>query len=107
MGLNYSGVGIIAVVCKKCGSKLYWYSIGDKGNKNKFNGPPTPAKATSGYDGMRCPNCGSKLSSRPARLIFMSQKEFNERYIVGEYKLMNRVRKEILEGVSLEESISA
>ncbi|MCS7107021.1 MAG: hypothetical protein NZ902_02825 [Acidilobaceae archaeon] len=106
MGLNYNGVGVIAVICK-CGFKLYWYSIGDATNRNKFNGPPTPSKAMSGYDEMRCPSCRRKLSPRPERLIFMSQKEFNERYVVGEFKLMNRVKPELVSSGAVREGLTA
>jgi len=88
MGIEVNGVGIITVICRKCGFKLYWYAIGDSSNRSKFSGPPTPAKAISGYDGGHCPLCGSKLSRKPAKLLFMSQKEFNEMYAVGEYKLL-------------------
>ena len=90
MGIEVNGVGIIAVVCRKCGFKLYWYAIGDSSNRTKFSGPPTPAKALSGYDGGHCPLCGNKLSRKPSKIIFMTQKEFNERYAVGEYKLILR-----------------
>ncbi len=88
MGIEVNGVGIIAVICRRCGFKLYWYAIGDSNNRSKFSGPPTPAKALSGYDGGHCPLCGNRLSRKPSKLIFMTQKEFNERYFVGDYKLI-------------------
>ncbi len=88
MGIEVNGVGIIAVICRRCGFKLYWYAIGDNSNRSKFSGPPTPAKALSGYDGGHCPLCGGKLSRKPTRLLFMTQGEFNERYVIGEYKLL-------------------
>ncbi len=87
MGVGVNSVGIIAVICRKCGFRLYWYAIGDSSNRSKFSGPPTPAKALSGYDGGHCPICGNKLSKKPSKLIFMTQKEFNEKYVVGEYKI--------------------
>lgn len=92
MGINISGVGTILVICKKCGFILYHYAIGDNNNKNKFNGPPTPAKALSGHDRLQCPNpaCGRKLSQRPEKLIFMSTQEFHAKYIIGSYRLINR-----------------
>lgn len=90
MGLEVNSVGIIAVICRKCGFKLYWYAIGDHDNRSKFSGPPTPSKAISGYDGGHCPLCGSRLSRKPSKLIFMTQAEFTERYVVGEYKLIVR-----------------
>jgi len=90
LGLEANGVGIIAVVCRNCGFKLYWYAIGDSGNRSKFSGPPTPSKAISGYDGGSCPLCGRKLSRKPSKILFMTQREFNEKYIVGKYKLVLR-----------------
>ena len=101
MGLDVNGVGIIAVVCRGCGFKLYWYAIGDNGNRNKFNGPPTPSKAISGYDRGQCPLCGHKLPKKPNKIVFMTQKEFNDIYIVGDYKLIAR---RSIPAVSLEES---
>ncbi|MEM1686227.1 MAG: hypothetical protein QXO93_00820 [Acidilobaceae archaeon] len=105
MSLNTKGVGVIVVICRSCGFKLYWYAIGDSSNRNKFNGPPTPSKAISGYDESRCPLCGRRLSRKPTRLVFMSQREFNERYIVGEYKLIVRDRQQ--ESINLLESVSS
>mgnify|MGYP001770622582 CR=1 FL=1 len=108
MGLNVNGVGVIVVVCRNCGFKLYWYAIGDSSNRSKFSGPPTPSKAISGYDGGSCPLCGRKLSRKPSKLIFLTQKEFNERYVVGRYKLILResVSKSTPTILSLEETVS-
>ncbi|MCE4611564.1 MAG: hypothetical protein F7B17_06315 [Desulfurococcales archaeon] len=92
MGLEVSGVGIIAFVCRGCQAKLYWYVIGDgpQGNRNKFNGPPTPERALSGYDSHECPVCGRRLSLRPLRMEIMTVKEFHERYVVTDYQVLER-----------------
>lgn len=90
MGSDLKGVGTIIVVCKSCGAKLYHYAIGDSGNRNKFNGPPTPAKATSGFDGGLCPICERRLSAKPYMVVFMSHRKFELTYIMGKYKLIVR-----------------
>ncbi|MCE4604179.1 MAG: hypothetical protein F7B20_04345 [Aeropyrum sp.] len=91
MGLNVNGVGIIAIACSRCKAKLYWYVIGDGANRNKFSGPPVPSKALAGYDNSQCPICGSQLSvAKPREVRIMTRKEFEETYIVTDYKLVRR-----------------
>ena len=92
MGLEVSGVGIIAFVCSGCSAKLYWYVIGDgpHGNRNKFNGPPTPERALSGYDSHECPVCGRRLSLKPLKMDIMTVKEFHDRYVVTDYQVLEK-----------------
>ncbi len=79
-------MGVILVVCSKCGFIFHIYSIGNKNNKAKFSGVPTPAKALSGYDGFTCPNpkCERRLSLKPVRLQVMHWKKFIELYDIIE-----------------------
>jgi len=89
MGIRSNGVGIITFVCDRCGAKLYWYAIGDRGNKDKFNGPPSPSRL-KGFDDHKCPMCASKLGMRPKRVLFLSRREFEEKFFVGKFKIMAR-----------------
>ncbi len=110
---NSNKVGIIAAVCA-CGFKFYWYAIGDKENKNKFIGPPTPQKILYQYDiehGGRCPICKRVISRRPTAIYFMSKREFDQKYIVGTYRIYNRhslveeyMEKSITRGVGVDET---
>ncbi|MGC9111954.1 hypothetical protein [Acidilobus sp.] len=84
------GVGRIIIRCHKCGAILYKYAIGDKSDRNKFNGPPLPKKALSGFDGMTCPMCGARLSLRPVSIRFHSMEEFGNLYIEDKYRLLLR-----------------
>ncbi|ADL19527.1 hypothetical protein ASAC_1122 [Acidilobus saccharovorans 345-15] len=84
------GVGRIIIRCHNCGTILYRYAIGDKSDRNKFNGPPLPKKALSGFDGMTCPVCGARLSPKPVSIRFHSMEEFGNLYIEDEYKLLLR-----------------
>lgn len=91
VGLNVSGIGIIAIVCHHCHAKLYWYVIGDESNRNKFSGPPVPSKALAGYDNSECPMCGARLRvKRPMSVKIMTRKEFEENYIVTRYQLVRK-----------------
>ncbi len=100
MGLEVSGIGVIAFVCSGCSARLYWYVIGDgpHGNRNKFSGPPTPERALSGYGG-ECPVCGRRLSLRPLRIEIHTVQEFNDRYIVTDYQVIER--SSLMEGVGV------
>lgn len=81
MGSIGRGVGVIFVVCSKCGFVFYSYSIGgDDDNKAKFSGVPTPGKALSGYDGLVCPSCGRRVSLKPERIQVMNWRKFTELY---------------------------
>ncbi|MEB3773332.1 MAG: hypothetical protein GSR86_00195 [Desulfurococcales archaeon] len=104
MGVASNGVGIIVAVCRNCGFKLYWYAIGDGGNKQKFIGPPTPQKILRQYDDLICPKCNKPLNPRPRGVLFMSWKDFTENYVVGKYRIYNRP-KSIVER-QIDESIS-
>ncbi|MEM0340344.1 MAG: hypothetical protein QXN05_02785 [Acidilobaceae archaeon] len=91
MGLRVKGVGIIAIVCKNCGFIACWYAIGDKNNKTKFSGPPTPTKAKNSHDGETCPYCNRKLSDKPEGIYFMSHSKFTKLYqVVGGVRLVVR-----------------
>jgi len=61
--LAYS-IGRIIIKCHHCGAILYKYAIGDRADKNKFNGPPVPKRVLGEFDDMNCPVCGAKLSVR-------------------------------------------
>lgn len=81
------GMGVILVVCSHCGFVFHTYSIGDKHNKAKFSGVPTPSKALSGYDGLVCPHCSRRVSLRPNRIQVMNWKKFVELYDILEKPL--------------------
>lgn len=80
-----AGVGRIIIRCHKCGAVLYRYAIGDKNDRNKFNGPPMPRKALSGFDGLTCPVCGTKLSAAPVEVKFLPVDEFEKLFSETEY----------------------
>jgi DNA-directed RNA polymerase subunit RPC12/RpoP len=92
MPVQADGIGIIAIVCSSCSAKLYWYVIGDgpDGNRNKFNGPPSPQRALAGFDRGECPVCGARLSAKPRRIEIMTVREFQERYVVTDYQVLER-----------------
>lgn len=81
------GIGVIFVVCSYCGFIFHNYSIGDKNNKAKFSGVPTPSKALSGYDGLVCPGCGRQVGLKPTRIQVMHWKKFVELYDIIEKPL--------------------
>ena len=85
------GVGVIAVVCGGCGARLYWYVMGGEGggSRERFSGPPVPGKALRGFDG-ECPLCGRRLEPRPRRVEVLTRGEFEERYIVTDYQIVER-----------------
>ncbi len=83
-------VGRIVIRCNRCGAVLYRYAIGDRNDKNKFNGPPVPRKVLGGYDDMTCPVCGAKLSMRPAQLRFFPADEFERLYVEDRFRLVLR-----------------
>jgi hypothetical protein len=69
---------------------LYKYAIGDRADKNKFNGPPVPKRVLGEYDDMTCPRCGVKLSVRPLRVLFLPATEYEKLYVEGKYRLFSR-----------------
>jgi len=78
---------MIQVICDKCGFVYHEYVIGSSGNKNKYIGPPTPEKAVSGFDGRTCPICSKPASvSRPRRVLFMTEKEYESKAKVIEVR---------------------
>ena len=83
-----ASVGRIYIRCHSCGAVLYRYAIGDKDDKNKFNGPPLPRRALSGYDDDRCPVCRAPLTGAPKGLRFMTADEFHKLYREVKYKLV-------------------
>ncbi len=82
-----SGVGRIIIRCHNCGAKLYKYAIGDKDDKNKFNGPPVPKRALGGFDDYTCPVCGTKLLERPRSIRFLPADQFPKLFVEDEYRL--------------------
>jgi len=84
--LAYS-VGRIIIRCHHCGAILYKYAIGDRADKNKFNGPPVPKRVLGEYDDMTCPMCGAKLSVRPQRVLFLPATEYEKLCVEDEYRL--------------------
>jgi hypothetical protein len=89
------GVGRILVVCSRCGFKLYEYALGDPRNRSKYSGPPTPAQALSGHDGMRCPSCDRPLkASKPVKIEILTRAEFEAKYIETRYKIFEREKLE-------------
>ncbi|MGC9210243.1 MAG: hypothetical protein ACP5FT_03140 [Acidilobus sp.] len=90
MSNHLSDVGRIIIRCRKCGAILYKYAIGDKADKNKFNGPPVPKKVLAGYDDMTCPVCGAKLSPRAMQVRFMPLDDFNRLFAEDEFRLVLR-----------------
>ena len=91
------GVGRILVVCARCGFKLYEYALGDPRNRSKYSGPPTPAQALSGHDGMRCPSCDRPLKvSKPISIEILTRAEFEAKYIETRYKIFEREKLEEL-----------
>ena len=83
-----TSVGKIYIRCHNCGAILYRYAIGDKEDKNKFNGPPLPRRALSGYDDDRCPVCRAPLSGSPKNLKFLTADEFHRLYREVRYRLV-------------------
>ena len=83
-----TSVGKIYIRCHNCGAILYKYAIGDKDDKNKFNGPPLPRRALSGYDDERCPVCRAPLSGTPRSLRFLTTDEFQKLYREVKYRLV-------------------
>ena len=92
MGLEVSGIGVIAIVCGGCGARLYWYVIGDgpEGNRRKFGGPPVPGKALRGFDG-ECPLCGRRIPGKPRRIEVLTRREFEDRFVVTDYQVLERM----------------
>lgn len=84
-----TGVGRILIRCHRCKSIIYRYAIGDKADKNKFNGPPVPKRALSYYDDFTCPFCGARLSEVPRSVRYMSSSLFEKLYIEEGYKLLS------------------
>jgi hypothetical protein len=87
--LAYS-IGRIIIKCHHCGAILYKYAIGDRADKNKFNGPPVPKRVLGEFDDMTCPVCGAKLSVRPQRVLFLPATEYEKLYVEGKYRLVSR-----------------
>ncbi len=80
MPRKIEGDGVIQVVCSRCGFTYHEYVIGSSNNKSKYIGPPTPAKAISGFDGRRCPICGKPASvERPLKVLIFTEREYRER----------------------------
>jgi len=92
--------GKIIIVCSNCGTILYRYVIGDKKDKNKFNGPPIPKKSLSGYDGFTCPVCGAKLSLTPKKIRFMRFSMYKKMYSEKGYRLVELSKVSIVNNVS-------
>ncbi len=90
MSNNSYDVGRIVIRCRRCGAVLYRYAIGDRTDKNKFNGPPVPKKVLGGYDDMTCPVCGAKLSMRPSQLRFFPADEFERLFVEDRFRLVLR-----------------
>jgi len=65
----------VVMVCSRCGFVLYNDISFRSGSRVRFD---SPSSVVSFYK--RCPSCGKRLSVRSGRLVFMSLKEFNERY---------------------------
>ncbi|MFP3143540.1 MAG: hypothetical protein RXQ93_00760 [Caldisphaera sp.] len=95
-----SSEGKILIVCKKCGTILYRYAIGDKKDKNKFNGPPVPKKALSGFDGHTCPVCGEPLSMKPKSIKFFTLSMFNKLYSDNGYALLENTKSSVPDNIS-------
>ncbi|WP_048816680.1 hypothetical protein [Caldisphaera lagunensis] len=93
---HMSNEGKILIVCKNCQTILYRYVIGDKNDKNKFNGPPIPKKALSGFDRLTCPVCGEPLNLKPKSIRFFSFQMFNKLYEENGYKLIDKTKGSIL-----------
>ncbi|MCE4601469.1 MAG: hypothetical protein F7C38_07960 [Desulfurococcales archaeon] len=92
------GMGVILVVCSHCGVIFYNYSIGDKSNKAKFSGVPTPSKALSGHDGLVCPGCNRRIELKPKRIQVMHWRKFVDLYDIVEKPLPRlRPRKHVVE----------
>jgi len=72
------GTGVVLVICSKCGLILEHYAMGDRDNKKKYSGIPTPSKAIAPYGGV-C-KCGRELSKVPQRIQVMRTGKFNEVY---------------------------
>jgi ribosomal protein S27E len=89
--------GKIIIVCHNCGTILYKYTIGDKNDKNKFNGPPIPKKALSGYDRFTCPVCGATLSLTPKQIKFISLSLYKKMYSENNYKLVDLTKTGMVE----------
>lgn len=97
--------GKILIICKNCGTILYRYAIGDKNDKNKFNGPPIPKKALSGYDRFTCPVCGEPLNIKPKAIKFHSLPLFNKLYSEKGYKLIENSDTNIIENMQNKSTI--
>jgi len=85
MPMLKKGTGVVLVVCSKCGLILEHYAMGDRENRKKYSGIPTPSKAIAPYGG-RC-YCKRELSRVPLRIQVMSTSKFNEIYEVTEAKI--------------------
>ena len=102
------GMGVILVVCSRCGFIFHVYSIGNKNNKAKFSGVPTPTKALSGYDGFTCPKCERKVSLKPVKLQVMHWKKFVELYDIVEkpVRMLRPIRNIVEEQIQLAHDLS-
>ncbi len=100
INLNHiSNEGKILIVCKNCQTILYRYAIGDKNDKNKFNGPPIPKKALSGFDRLICPVCGEPLNTKPKSIRFFSSQMFSKLYEENGYKLIDKTKTTLLDNM--------
>ena len=65
----------VVMVCSRCGFVLYNDISFRSGSRVRFVSPSSIVRLYR-----RCPSCGKELSVRGGKLVFMSLKEFNERY---------------------------
>jgi len=100
---RHNGIGRIFFVCSHCGFVFYRYALGDPKNRSKYSGAPTPEQVLSGFDELRCPRCGRKLSLKPLKIKIMSRAEFESKYIDMGFLILEREGEMVLHKTVVEE----
>ena len=90
MASRYTGVGRILFLCSHCGFVFHRYALGDPKNRSKYSGAPMPEQVLSGFDDVRCPRCGRRLSLKPLRIRVLSKAEFETRYVDMGFLILDR-----------------
>ncbi len=81
--------GQIFIVCPHCGHIYGSYVLGDKYNKDKFSGAPSPIRAFAKFDirvsssntTIYCERCGHPIRITPRKVVVMKMKTFDENFI--------------------------
>ncbi len=93
MPMLKKGTGVVLVICSRCGFILEFYAMGDRENKKKYSGIPTPSKAIAPHGG-RC-QCGRELARLPQRVQVMSIAKFNDIYRIDPIRVNGRPLRDV------------